>query len=357
VLSFRNQLEPPALARHFREHPPEGFEALEVEGMPAFATAFDLFTTASPAVQRRLQALSRSRRLRRYLHPATLFVGTTVTEYALLPGDRLPEDVVRRLVATWAPRYPFVIVKDLPTEATLSGAEDLAWSRRFAEACVAAGFVLVEGQALAHVPIDFASADEYLSRLSHARRKNIRRKLRSRRALEIEAIESGDARFTDAGFLSTLYRLYRNVYEQSGIHFDLLTPEFFRAVLQDAGAGGVVFTYTAGGKLVGYNLCFRARGMLLDKFVGFDYPAAQEHDLYTVSWFHNLDYALEHGLRQYVAGWTDPEIKRQLGARFTFTRHAVYVRSAILRTLWRPFRSLFEADRQWQDDHAQRADP
>ena len=68
-----------------------------------------------------------------------------------------------------------------------------------------------------------------------------------------------------------------------------------------------------------------------------------------MSWFHNLEYALAHGFRYYVAGWTDPEIKRELGARFTFTEHAVYVRNPVLRTLLRPFKRLFEADRRWQD--------
>ncbi|MCU1348634.1 MAG: synthase subunit alpha, partial [Acidobacteria bacterium] len=345
------------LARHFREHPPEGFEALVVDGVPAFATTFDLFTTAPAAVQRRVQGLSRLRWLQRYLRPVALFVGTTVTEYALFPRDRTAEDVIRELVAVCGPRYPFVIVKDLPTDAALVSAQDLAYSRGVTEACVKNGFVLVEGQALAHVPIDFASVDEYLARLSHARRKNIRRKLRSRSALNIEAIGTGDARFGDVAFLATLYRLYRNVYAQSEIHFDLLTPEFFRAVLQDGDAGGVVFTYRAGGKLVGHNLCFREQGILIDKFVGFEYPDAQEHDLYTVSWFHNLQYALEHGLHHYVAGWTDPEVKRQLGAQFTFTQHAVFVRNAFVRALLQSFRSLFEADRNWELGHAVRADP
>ena len=65
-----------------------------------------------------------------------------------------------------------------------------------------------------------------------------------------------------------LYALYRNVYDQSAIHFDLLSAEFFRAVLRDAASGGVVFTYRAAGKLIGYNLCFVHGGKLLDKYVG-----------------------------------------------------------------------------------------
>jgi hypothetical protein len=61
----------------------------------------------------------------------------------------------------------------------------------------------------------------------------------------------------------------------------------------------------------------------------------------------NLEYAMERGLRHYVAGWTDPEVKAQLGASFTPTRHAVYVRNPLLRALARRFSGHFEMDKQW----------
>jgi hypothetical protein len=120
-------------------------------------------------------------------------------------------------------------------------------------------------------------------------------------------------------------------------------------VLQDAEGGGVVFAYKVDGALIGYNLCFVHNGMLLDKYVGFSYPAAREHNLYFVSWLHNLRYALERNLSHYVAGWTDPEIKRHLGASFTFTRHAVYIRNPLLRHALRPFKRFFESDSQWHE--------
>ncbi len=338
-----NLLEPPDLIRAFQSHPPEGFEWLELAA-PAFATEFDLLTTLEPAVRKRLDPLPLPARLRR---PRTAFIGTTVSEYALFPSETQPEELVREIVARLAPRYPFVIVKDLPTEPVLVGDEALAWSRRVAAACQAAGFVLVDGQALAYVPIDFRSVDDYLTRFSHSRRKSLRRKLRHRHSVEIEAIPTGDARFRDDAFLSAIYALYRNVYAQSEIHFDLLTAGFFRAVLQSAAMNGTLFTYRAVGQLIGWNLCVARNGIFIDKYIGFDYPAAREHDLYTVSWFHNLGHAIERGYRCYVAGWTDPEIKRQLGARFTPTLHAVRVRNPFLRGLLRLSKRWFEPDRRW----------
>lgn len=352
--TFLNQLEPSGLLRAFREHPPEGFSIVDVGyDVPAFETKFDLLTTLDPPVLRRLDRIPLSRWWRRALRPRTCFVGTTVSEFALLPDDVPPEALVRQLAAL---PFPFAIIKDLPSEPALVGEAAFAHSERVADAARANGFVMMEGQALAYVPIDFASTDEYLGRLSHARRKNLRRKLKSRAALEIEAVPAGDPRFRDDDFLARLYALYLDVYRQSEIHFDLLTPAFFRAVLQDAALDGIVFFYRAEGELIAYNLCVCRDGLLIDKYIGFAYPKSRDYNLYAVSWMHNLDYAVQRGLRHYVAGWTDPEIKRSLGARFTFTRHAVRPRNRILRGLLRPLRRFFESDRRWQESHDERAE-
>ena len=211
---LHNLIEPPRLIDLFRAHPPEGFVALDLGGgAPAFSTPFDLLTTAPLAVRRTLGALSR------VLRPNTAFVGTTVSEYALFPADEPPERLAGDLMSA-AAQYPFVIVKDIPTEATLVGDSAFQYSRRLADACRRRGFVLVEGQALAYVPIDFASTDHFLGRLSHARRRNLRRKLRSRVALQVEEIATGDGRFQDEVFLDAIYALYLNVYRQSDVHFD-----------------------------------------------------------------------------------------------------------------------------------------
>lgn len=352
---LHNQLEPNGLIRHFMSHPPDGFVAVDGDA-PAFVTRFNLLTTAEPRVRKWIEALPLAHRWRRYLSPETFFVGTTVSEYALLPESVPPEQLVAGLLAAQADRYPFLIIKDIPTDAVLVGESAVAHSRRLAGACRRLEFVLVEGQALAYVPIDFATVEEYLARLSRPRRRDLRRKLRSTADLEIETVPAGDARFRDEAFLRELYQLYLNVYQQSEIRFDRLTPEFFRAVLQDGDSKGIVFLYRASGRLVGYNLCFVSRGMLVDKYVGFAYPQARDHNLYAVSWFRNLEYALAQGLRYYVAGWTDPEIKRQLGARFTLTRHAVYVRNPVLRRLLMLFKRLFESDHRWQASHDRSAD-
>jgi hypothetical protein len=161
-------------------------------------------------------------------------------------------------------------------------------------------------------------------------------------------VPTGDARFRDEATLAAFHALFDNVYAQSTIHFDRPTAAFFRALLQDAASGGVVFVYRHEGAMIGWNLCYEHGGKLIDKYVGFAYPQAREHNLYFVSWMHNLDHARQRGLTHYVAGWTDPEVKAFLGARMTFTRHAVYARNPLLRVLLRRLGGHFESDRQWR---------
>jgi hypothetical protein len=350
--AYRNQLEPAGLVRHFLAHPPEGFTAFALDGAPAFFAPFDLLTTLDTDLRKRLARLPGSALLMRLLRFRTCFFGSTVSEYAPWSGGSAPDELPAKMLSAWNKKSRLMIVKDIPEQSPLLSAAENGYADSFVSACKEHDFILVEGQALAYVPIDFASDDEYLARLSAGRRKNIRRKLRVRDKLHVEVVQTGDVRFENDSVLDELYALYLEVFAQSEIHFDRLTPEFFRAVLQDASLHGRLFLYYNTEQLIGYNLCFIHANMLVDKYVGFRYPAARDFNLYFISWMENLAYARAHGLTHYVAGWTDPEVKSFLGARFTFTRHAVFVRNPILRAVLRRLSRHFESDRAWFDNKA-----
>ncbi|MEX1826183.1 GNAT family N-acetyltransferase [Luteibacter sp. CQ10] len=345
-MGFVNQLEPEALLEHFARHPPSGFSPHPAaDGAPLFVTRFDLLTTADDDLRKRLSSLPFQGVLKRLLTLRTCFAGTTVSEYALFARSSDPATVARDWARRFGREHPLLVVKDLAVDSPLTSIADRAWTSRFVDAAREAGYLIVEGQALAYVPIDFASVDEYLARLSSSRRKNLRRKLRSRQRLQVERLPTGEAFASDES-IDAYYALFENVYAQSEIHFDKLGRDFFAATLR--APGGIVFAYRAEGELIGWNLCYEHEGKLLDKYVGFAYPAARDLDLYFVSWFLNLEYALERGLAFYVAGWTDPDVKAQLGARFHLTRHAVFVRNRVLRALLRRFAHRFESDGHWE---------
>ncbi len=47
--------------------------------------------------------------------------------------------------------------------------------------------------------------------------------------------------------------------------------------------------YRPEGKLIGFNLLLHKNGMLLDKYLGMDYRLSRQHNLYYLSWRHNLE--------------------------------------------------------------------
>ncbi|MGV3344287.1 GNAT family N-acetyltransferase [Enterobacteriaceae bacterium LUAb1] len=348
MVEYVSCLEPLALLSAFKQHPPAGFDiAISPEGAFSFCTRFDLLTTADDDFRQRLQQFPGYRFWGRWFRPHTCFIGTTVSEYSLLPKTLSPQSCAHWIRSLTA-QQPLTIVKDLPQRSPLLSASDNQYVQILEQSCLQQGFISVEGQALAYVPIDFSSEDDYLSRLSYSRRRNLRRKLRSRNALKIDVLHTGSECFKDASWRALLYRCYLEVYQQSEVHFDLLSQAFFDHILQDRTSNGRVFCYWADEQLAGFNLCYQHDEMLIDKYIGLHYPLALKHHLYFVSWFVNLEYARENGLRYYVAGWTDPAVKAQLGASFTFTRHLVWVRNPLLRKVLYRLRHRFESDRQWQ---------
>lgn len=345
-------------------NPPVGFNVLQIDTaqgpVPAFSMLYNLLTTLDEGQNKFTEALRSSTIAGRICSVPTMFVGTTVSEHSLYPLLDSYETFVNQVMLTgWSSRCQLFIIKDLPVESPLLTAEANAASARLLDTCLKSGFTEVSGQALAYVPIDFETIDEYLTtKLSHSRRKGFRKKLKSRSQISVELAKTGDEQFSNSAFIDELYSLYANVYAQSKYHFDRLSRQFFETIFQDASSKGVVFLYrrSDSGKLVGWNLCYEQNKCLIDKYVGFAYPDARDVNLYFVSWFQNLEYCLANQLTHYVAGWTDPEVKTSLGAKFTLTKHAVYIRNPILRLLLTRFQYLFEPDKNWADKDKRTAD-
>lgn len=346
-----NLLEPEGLVHVFMTEPPEGFEpvSLEVNGkhVHGFLAELDLFTTADGKVKgfyERHKGLLPAF-IRRFLKPRVIFIGTTVSEYALFPYGiepmTLKDSVVSKLNESG---LRFLIIKDIPLESYLLSEEENEFSRQLISHLKNNGFFILYGQALAYVPVNFNSTEEYLQRLSRSRRKDIKRKLRSFSEISIEQIKTGTDFFTDST-IDLLYGLYLNVYKKSGIHFDKLALSFFKKVFRDKNNGGIVFLYRHQDRIIGFNLCFIVRDYLVDKYVGFLYPDSHRFNLYFTSWFYNLDFCIRNNLNAFIAGWTDPEIKSYLGAEFTYTYHAVYIKNPLLRFILNRFKSVFESDK------------
>lgn len=347
LIKFRNQLEPNSLLDAFFAHPPHDFltEILPNQ-VPVFSTIFDLTTTMDRDDRKRITSLPFYRLWSFFLRYKTLFVGTTVSEFAPIPFHLDGLSAAKQLIQKTQNGFSLIIVKDLPQISPLVDKLDSKVSQSFLDELTQQGFMTVDGQALAYVPVNYQSVDDYLARFSKTRRKDFRRKLRKQSELVIEVLKHADPLFYNDDALEQFYALYLQVYQQSEMHFDLLSKEFFCQLLQNSDESLHLITYrNLDNQLIGYNICFHYNDLLIDKYIGFDYPSATDYNLYFISWFFNLEYARKLGVKFYVAGWTDPEIKAYLGASFSFTRHAVYVKNPILRAILKRYQHHFESDK------------
>ncbi|MBX9571474.1 MAG: GNAT family N-acetyltransferase [Candidatus Obscuribacterales bacterium] len=350
-----NVVEPPYLIDTFLNNPPLDFASMQIAventETPAFLAMFDLLTTLDDDAQNVREFFSRFPFLRRFVRFPTLFVGTTATEYANYPSLTNYGSLIDALLKEARQRgAQLVIIKDVPERSPLLSEAENEKASQLLRECVDAGGLSVAGQALAYVPIDFNNTDEFLARMSKTRRKEFRKKLKDSAHVQIEELQCGNPKFSDPAFLELMYQMYENVFQQSEIHFDVLSRSFFHDLLTNADGGGRVFLYKVDGRLIGYNICFVIGDRLVDKYVGFIYPDARNANLYFLSWFYNLEFAIKNNLKFYIAGWTDPKVKAALGAKFTLTRHAVFIRNPILRRILKPLQPLFESDQNFLDE-------
>jgi hypothetical protein len=178
----------------------------------------------------------------------------------------------------------------------------------------AAGFARVAGLPTAALDLPGRSADDYLASLSHATRKDVRRKLRMRDLVKIEVRRGPEA----LELVPEIFRLYERQRGRVRIHFgefERLTPEYFRAVLTELGKAAIVFVYWHQDQVIAFNLCLAGEGSFIDKFIGFRQPLARALNLYVLSWMTNVAFCGTHGVSRLQTGQTAYPMKVHLGSK------------------------------------------
>jgi predicted N-acyltransferase len=191
------------------------------------------------------------------------------------------------------------------------------------------GFQTLGGDDLWYIPIDFASAEDFLDRLPARHRQRIRRNLKSKRQVEIREL-AGDAPLSQE-LLDQLFRLSENVVEASDTRFVRFTRAWFDDFFAKADDQARLFLFYVEEQLAGFTLCLCVGKMLIFKTTGLDYSISKKYHIYFVAWFHMLEYCVRHHLSYFVAGQSNDSIKSYLGARATPTIHSVYFRNSLLR--------------------------
>lgn len=283
----------------------EGARVLAIQ--PCFFVEQDLVIAGSRAVRRVVGAVRRI--FPRFLQLKLLMAGCAAGE------GHLPAAIIEH------PERMCFLHAALRKAARENGARMIVWkdvptTYRNAFATLKRSAAI---DSCAHVPsmpatrlaLDFTSFDDYLARhLSHAMRKNLRRKFRALEAAPplrmTVAHDLGDK--ADAALA-----LYEQVRGRSPLQFERLTKSFFQQLSVRMPERVRYFLWHQEDRLVAFSLCFVHDGMIYDEYLGLDYRVALDLHLYFVTFRDILTWALAQGLTAYHSTPLNYEPKHHLG--------------------------------------------
>ena len=200
------------------------------------------------------------------------------------------------------PAFMQAIGAALPQIAREHGASLVVWKdfpayARGLLAPLSRHFTRLASMPATRLALDFASFDDYLARrLSHATRKNLRRKFRALKAAPpITMMVTTNV----AEVVDEVHTLYLQVFARSSLRFERLTKDFLLQLGERLPDRVRFFTWRQDGQLIAFSLCHVHDGVLYDDYLGLDYRVALDLHLYFVTFRDVFSWAIAQGLREY----------------------------------------------------------
>ncbi len=295
--------------------------------IPAFLTDYHLDTTLEDGALRRI--IRNIRRIfPRFFTLKLACLGSPETECGLVGfhpsvAESRKGELLTQLLSAFeyyalSQGYKLIGIKDIPVR------HKALWDE------AAQDFTAMQGMASAYLDIDFSSMDDYLSRLSGETRKDMRRKLKTAGGIQIEQCACID------DVLPDIMQLYQETKARSELQFGELTEDYFRGILTQMKGKAFCTLYWHEQELLAANLILHDKRTLLDKFFVMG-SAGRRYNLYFLSWFHNLQYCLDHGLSCYQSGQagydTKLRLKSDLQPSWMLFKHANPFLNRLLRMI------------------------
>jgi hypothetical protein len=169
--------------------------------------------------------------------------------------------------------------------------------REFLDDLQTGGFTRIPSMPATRLELTFSDFEEYLkTRLSHAMRKNLRRKFRkSETGDPIELSVETDL----SPYVDDVYPLYRQTLGRSEFKFEELTKSYLCELGRRLPDRARFLIWRKGGKIVAFASCIVHEGVLKDNYIGLDYSVALDYHLYFVTWRDTVIWALQNGVRIY----------------------------------------------------------
>jgi len=192
-----------------------------------------------------------------------------------------------------------VVLKDFPAKYRLALGNSSA-----------NGYARVPSMPMTRLALDYHNFDEYLSKLSYATRKSLRRKFRkTERAPKIEMEVVSDI----TPYVDEIYPLYLQVHERSRFKFETLTRNYFRTIGQQMPERTHFFIWRQLGKIIAFSFCLVCGDTIYDECLGLNYSVALDLHLYFYTLRDVIRWAIDHQLRCYCSGPLNYDPKLHLG--------------------------------------------
>jgi Acetyltransferase (GNAT) domain len=206
-----------------------------------------------------------------------------------------------------------------------------------------AGFTRIPSMPATGLQLDFRDFEEYLAtKLSHAMRKNLRRKFRKS---ETGGPTSFQVVSDISPFVDEILPLYQAVFGRAKQRFEELNRSYFCQLGQRMSDRSRFLIWRHQNKIVAFASCLVHDGILKDNYIGLDYSLALEYHLYFVTWRDTIIWALQNGCHTYHSAPLNYDPK------FHFRMHLepldLYVKAThpLLNACFRPLLPMLEPTR------------
>jgi predicted N-acyltransferase len=180
-----------------------------------------------------------------------------------------------------------VVLKDFPAKYRLA-----------LESLRTNGYARIPSMPMTGLALRYHDWDEYLSTLSKATRKDLRRKFRkAERAPKIDMEIVSDI----TPYVDEIYPLYLQVHERSPLKFETLTENYFAAIGQRIPERARFFIWRQNGKIIAFSFCLVCGDAIYDECIGLDYSVALDLHLYFYTLRDIVSWSLQQGLKYYYS--------------------------------------------------------
>jgi len=272
--------------------------------LPLFESRFDLSSFAEGWIKRSLKAAVYL--IPSIFHPRVLGVGLLVGEWSEIGID--PHVDTGTLDAAWTMALGALHTLAAELQSDIVAFYNFNHHGKL-PATVFKQFNRVQCLPCARLPITFDSLEEYLSRLSRATRKGLRRKMRV--SHEVSVIRSRNI----SPFLDRIYELYLETVERCPMAFGVHNRLFLERICERV-PGAEYTLYFAQEELAAFNLVVTTPEAMVDKYFCMDYTLGRKYNLYFLSWLENVRYCVRQHIPLYDAGPGAEDTKAHLGATF-----------------------------------------